>query len=170
MAGTVNKVMLLGRLVADPETRTFQNGGSVCFFRFVVDGSDRKNQQTGKWESEPCWLDVKAFNPADKGRKLGEVIQQYCHKGSRLHVEGHLITESWEDKNGGGKRSRLVIVCDQVTLVGGKADDGPSGGAPQAPKAPQAPRRPTQAHYDAAADPNADEGFGGPGDADSIPF
>lgn len=118
----VNKVLLIGRLTRDPEIRTFNNGGKVASFGFAVNNR-RKNQQTQEWEDEPCFVDVKAFN-REKGRKLADLVETYLKKGQQHYLEGHLVMEQWEDKNGGGKRSKLVVVIDDLQFLEAKSDDG----------------------------------------------
>lgn len=111
----LNKVMLIGRLTRDPETRTFANGGKVAKIGFAVNNR-KKNQSTGAWEEVPVFLDVKAFN-RETGRKMADLVEQYLKKGSQVYIEGHLLMEEWEDKNGGGKRSKLVIVMDDLQFL-----------------------------------------------------
>jgi single-strand DNA-binding protein len=137
----LNKVMLIGRLTRDPEMRTFPNGGKVASFGFAVN-NPKKDQQTGQWVQEPCFVDVKAYN-RDTGRKLADVIEQYVKKGHQAFIEGHLVMESWEDKNGGGKRSKLVVVVDNLEFLEPRSDGGnASGGEGMARAArPVAPQR-----------------------------
>src|SRR5271168_3853784 len=101
----LNKVMLIGRLTRDPEMRTFSNGGKVAKFGFAVNNR-KKNQQTGQWEDEPVFLDCDAFTRGKYG-KTADLIEQNLHKGNQAFIEGHLKLDQWEDKNGGGKRSKL---------------------------------------------------------------
>jgi single-strand DNA-binding protein len=132
----LNKVMLIGRLTRDPEMRTFSNGGKVAAFGFAVNNR-KKNQSTGEWEDEPCFLDVKAFN-RETGRKMADLVEQYLHKGNQAYLEGHLVLEQWEDKNGGGKRSKLVIVLDDLQFLEPRQD---GGGGSRAPRSTAAPAR-----------------------------
>lgn len=113
---SVNKVILLGHLTRDPETKTFANGGKVAKIGIAVDGERKKDQTTGKWQSTPCYLDCKAFN-SQTGRKTADVCEQYLSKGQLVHIIGHLVTESWEDKQTGAKRSKLVVMIDELTLM-----------------------------------------------------
>ncbi len=96
----LNKVMLIGRLTRDPEMRTFSNGGKVANIGFAVNNR-KKNQQTGQWEDEPVFLDLKrsTARPAESWPIL---VEQYLRKGMQVYFEGHLVLEQWEDKNGGG--------------------------------------------------------------------
>jgi single-strand DNA-binding protein len=116
----LNKVMLIGRLTKDPETRTFASGGKVAHLRFAVNNR-RKNLQTGAWEDVPVYLDVKAFN-RETGRKLADLVEQYLRKGAQVYIEGHLVLEEWEDKNGGGKRSKLAVVMDDLQFLDTRQD------------------------------------------------
>jgi len=120
----LNKVMLIGRLTRDPESRTFANGGKVCSFGFAVNNR-KKNQQTGQWDDEPVFLDVKCFN-RETGRKLADTCEQYLRKGNQAFIEGHLVMESWEAKDGGGKRSKLVVILDDVQFLEKKQEDAPA--------------------------------------------
>src|SRR5689334_22928629 len=121
----LNKVMLIGRLTRDPEIRTFSNGGKVAAIGFAVNNR-KKNQQTGQWEDEPVFLDLKAFN-RETGRKMADTIEQYLRKGMQVYFEGHLVLETWEDKNGGGKRQAVKIIVDDFQFLDSK-QDSTSGG------------------------------------------
>lgn len=107
-----NKVMIMGRLTRDPEMRQTQYG-SIASFGFAV--NNFKKSPDGKTVDDPCFLDLKAFDR--EYRKLASLVGSFAKKGSSLFVEGHLIQETWEDKNGGGKRSKVVIVCDDIQLL-----------------------------------------------------
>ena len=121
-----NKVILIGRLTRDPETRSFANGGKVAKIGFAVTNS-KKNSQTGQWEDEPMFIDVDVFNKGEFG-KLADLVQDRCKKGSQILVEGKIHLDQWEDKNGGGKRSKHRIVADVIQLLDGKPMDGSGGG------------------------------------------
>lgn len=122
----LNKVMLIGRLGKDPEVRMFANGGKVCNWSFCVNNK-KKNQSTGQWEDVPCWLDCSAFNRGEHG-KTADLCEQYLRKGHQCFIEGHLVMDEWEDKNGGGKRQKIKIVVDSVQFLEPKKDGGQSGG------------------------------------------
>ena len=106
---SLNKVMLIGRLTDNPEPpRTLPNSGStVVKFRFAV-GRSKKNPQTGQWENDPnpLYIDCEVFTRSDARRDLCNLISQYARKGSQLYIEGRLQLDTWDDKNGGGKRSK----------------------------------------------------------------
>lgn len=124
MAGSLNSVHLIGRLTRDPEIRVFGNGGKVAEFGLAVD-ERRKNQSTGEWESHPTFLNLKAFNSGDY-RKTADLIEQYCRKGMLVFIDGKLTVESWEDKNGGGKRTAVKIIVNNVQFLEKKQDSPPS--------------------------------------------
>jgi len=161
----LNKVMLIGRLGKKPELVAFANGGRVAKMRMAVNNRV-KNQQTGQWEDQPVWLDVKAFN-RETGRKLADLCEQYLDKGHQLYVEGHLVQEEWTDKESGQQRSKLVVIMEDLQFLEPKAD-GAGRASGQAPAAKPAPAR-------AAAAPSAAEyeepDLPASGDNDSeIPF
>ena len=111
----LNKVMLIGRLTRDPETRAFSNGGKVAAFGFAVNNR-RKNQQTGNWEDEPVFLDCEAFNRGERGT-LADRVEQYLRKGQQVFLEGHLKLDQWDDKQTGQKRSKIKIVVDNFEFL-----------------------------------------------------
>jgi single-strand DNA-binding protein len=134
----LNKVILIGRLTRDPETRSFPSGGMVTKFGFAVTNR-RKNGQTGQWEDEPMFIDVEVYNRGEFG-KLADLVRDRCHKGSQIMIEGRLHLDQWDDKATGQKRSKHKIVADNVQLLdprpgGGGGDfagDEMGGGAPAA--------------------------------------
>jgi single-strand DNA-binding protein len=136
----LNKVMLIGRLTRDPETRTFTNGGKVANFGFAVNNR-KKNQATGEWEEEPVFVDVKAFN-RESGRKLADLVEQYLKKGHQAYIEGHLTLDQWTSQDG-QKQSKLRVVLDDMQFLepkaGGSSGEGgyrSSRGSPAPSKAP----------------------------------
>ena len=135
---SLNKVMLIGRLTDNPEPpRTLPNSGStVVKFRYAV-GRSKKNPQTGQWENDPnpLYIDCEAFSRSDSKRNLVELITQYAKKGDALYLEGRLQLDQWEDKNGGGKRSKHKVVVESIEFIGGRASEegGGNRGAVSAP-------------------------------------
>src|SRR4051812_17774152 len=129
----LNKVILIGRLTRDPESRTFSTGGKVTKFGFAVTNR-KKNSQTGQWEDEPMFIDCEAFNRGEFG-KLADTIETYCRKGSQICVEGRLQLDQWDDKTTGQKRSKHKIVVETMQLLGSK-QDGQGGGSPPRTSAP----------------------------------
>lgn len=112
---SVNKVLFLGRLTRDPEVKMFASGGKVANFGFAVDGERKKNQQSGQWESTPCFIDCSAFNRGENGR-TADLVEQYLRKGSRAHIEGHLVLEQWTSQDG-AKRSKHKLVVDAIQFL-----------------------------------------------------
>ncbi len=150
----LNRVMLIGRLTRDPELRNFSNGGRVAKIGFAVNNR-KKNQQTGQWEDDPVFLDCEAFNRGDaggSGRKLADLVEQYLHKGNQVYLEGHLKMDQWTNQQDGQKRSKLVVVIDDLQFLEPRKDGSgaPSEGgyrpaaAPASYKPVQAPPPPAQ--------------------------
>jgi single-strand DNA-binding protein len=149
----LNKVMLIGRLTRDPEVRTFSNGGKVAKFGFAVNNR-RKNQQTGQWEDEPVFLDVEAFNRGETG-KQADLVEQYLAKGRQVFIEGHLRLDQWQAQDG-GKRSRLVIVVDNLQFLDSRQDgEGGGGNGASRPRAAAAPagRKPAAEAFEGDPEP-----------------
>jgi single-strand DNA-binding protein len=111
----LNKVMLIGRLTRDVEVRTFSNGGKVAKFGFAVTGSRKKNQESGKWEDVPCFLDVEVFNRGEMGRSA-DLAEQYLSKGKQIFIEGHLKMDSWTTQDG-QKRNKIVVEVDNFQFL-----------------------------------------------------
>ncbi len=143
----LNKVMLIGRLTRDPEVRMFSNGGKVAKFGFAINNK-RKNQQTGQWEDEPCFIDVEAFNRGETGKKA-DLVEQYLHKGSQVFIEGHLKLDQWTAQDG-QKRSMIKVVLDNMEFLEPRRDgDGPrSSGTASRQDAP-----PPSHDYDSGGEP-----------------
>jgi single-strand DNA-binding protein len=116
---SLNKVMLIGNLGKDAETRFTPSGTAVT--NFTVATSRRwKDQQSGEWKDETDWHDVVLWK--------SENVSQYLLKGKQVFVEGRLQTRSWEDQNG-NKRYRTEVVADNLILLrGGGAEGGGGGG------------------------------------------
>lgn len=115
MAGTLNKVMLIGLAGRDPETRSFQNGGSVTTLSLAT--SDRwTDKRSGEKVERTEWHQVAIFNEA-----LAEVVNRYVVKGSKLYIEGKLETRKWTDKDNNERYSTEVVVRPyngSITLLG----------------------------------------------------
>jgi single-strand DNA-binding protein len=169
----LNKVLLIGRLTRDPETRTFSTGGKVAMFGFAVNNR-RKNAQSGQWEDEPVFLDVEAFNRGDGtsgGRQLADLVEQYLRKGHQAYVEGHLKLDQWTSKEG-EKRSKIKIVLDNLQFLEPRSDaaNGEGGSARPAARAPMASRAPAPAARSSYNEPMDDAGpADGPSEGE-IPF
>ena len=115
-----SKVIITGNLTRDPELRSTTNGSSVCSFGVAVNRTYR--DANGEQKEEVSFFDCSAWN------RLGETIAQYGKKGDGVLVSGRLVQRSWDDKNGGGKRSRVEIVAEDFNFLGGGSRDNVSGG------------------------------------------
>jgi single-strand DNA-binding protein len=139
--GTVNKVILIGRLGQEPELKYTPSGAAVLTLSVATNtsykGQDGNNVEQTEWNRVVAW------------RKLAEIIGQYAHKGSRLYVEGRLTTRSWDDQNG-VKRYTTEVQADNIQLLDNK---GESSAAPTPPPPPES-------HV---VEPSMDEG-------DDLPF
>lgn len=125
MARSFNQVTLMGNLTRDPELRSTPNGQSVCNFGLALNRS-YKNAE-GEWVEATDFVDIVAWGP------LGERVAQYLTKGRPALVAGRLQSRSWEQD--GNKRSKLEVVAQDVTFLGG-APGGSGGGAPASSDAP----------------------------------
>jgi len=169
----LNKVLLIGRLTREPEAQSFANGGKVAKFGFAVNNR-KKNQQTGQWEDVPVFLDVEAFNRAEGGRQLADLVLQYLHKGHQAFLEGHLHLDQWLSKEG-EKRQKLKIVLDNLQFLEPRTDGGNMEGGARAPRSAPAAQRPAAAapanygYGDPAPEPEL-EPPEPPAEGDSIPF
>jgi single-strand DNA-binding protein len=161
----VNKVILVGRLTRDPETRSFASGGKVAAFGFAVTNR-KKNQSTGQWEDDPMFIDCKVFNRGENGQQADRV-QQTLHKGNQVFLEGHLVFEQWDDKQTGQKRSKHVLVVDNFQYLEPRQDGGSGEGGFQPRRAATQPARPAATP---AAEPSYDEPQHGGGEEGEIPF
>lgn len=119
MARSINQVILLGRLVADPEQRTTSTGKNIASFRIAVD--------------RPTQDDQADFFGVTAWEKLGDLVMQYLSKGRRVLVQGRLRQDSWDDKETGKKQSRIEVVATDVTFLDGPSSDG--AGSSRSPQA-----------------------------------
>lgn len=126
-----NKVILVGRLTRDVETRSFASGGMVSKFGFAVTNR-KKNAQTGNWEDEPMFIDCEAYNRGEFG-KLADTVRDYCRKGSQILIEGKLQLDTWQDKSTGANRQKHKIVVEAMQLLDPKPQGG-GGGYQQSPQ------------------------------------
>lgn len=124
MAGSVNKVILIGNLGRDPEVRTFQNGGKVCNLR-IATSETWKDRNTGERKERTEWHTVAIFS-----EPLVRVAEQYLKKGSKVYIEGQLETRKWQDQSGQDKYSTEVVLRpyrSELTMLDGR-DGGGNGG------------------------------------------
>ncbi len=111
----VNKVTLIGRLTRDPEMHAFANGNKVANIGFAV-SNRRKNAETGHYEEVPVWVELKAFN-REPGRKLADIAEQHLRKGHQVYIEGGLSLDEWVGKDDGKKRSRTVVIVEEIQFL-----------------------------------------------------
>ena len=104
MAGSVNKVILVGNLGRDPEVRSFQNGGKVCNLR-IATSETWKDRNTGERREKTEWHSVAIFSEG-----LVRVCEQYLRKGSKVYIEGQLQTRKWQDQSGQDRYSTEVVL------------------------------------------------------------
>ncbi len=137
----VNKVMLIGRLTRDPEAIPAGKGGAK--FGFAV--NNRKlNNDTQQWEDVPVFIDVEIWNRGEN--RQAERVVQTLRKGQQVFIEGHLKMDTWDDKNGGGKRSKLLVVVDNFQYLDARAEGSNGDQMMRAPRpVAAAPSRPAPA-------------------------
>jgi len=151
MAG-INKVILVGRLGKDPDTKYMPSGDAVTNFS-IATSETWKDKQSGEKKEKTEWHNIVAF------RRLGEICGEYLRKGSQVYLEGKLQTRKWQDKNG-NDRYTTEIVANEMQMLGNKSDSG-GGYAP-------AQSKPAQAQSSAQPQPAVamvEDGFD-----DDIPF
>jgi single-strand DNA-binding protein len=121
MARGVNKVILVGNLGADPETRAMPSGTTVANIRIATSES-WKDKQTGEQQERTEWHRVALFG------RLGEIAAEYLRKGSQVYIEGSLRTRKWQDKEGKDRYS-TEIVANDMQMLGSRGGGGGSEGA-----------------------------------------
>lgn len=125
MAGSVNKVIIIGNLGRDPEVRSFQNGGKVCNLR-IATSETWKDRNTGERRERTEWHSVAVFSEG-----LVRVCEQYLRKGSKVYIEGKLQTRKWQDQSGQDRYSTEVVLQGfdaTLVMLDGRNDGGSGGG------------------------------------------
>nr|ALG05336.2 single-stranded DNA-binding protein [uncultured bacterium 5H7] len=125
MAGSVNKVILVGNLGADPEVKSFQNGGKVCNLRIATSES-WKDRNTGDRQERTEWHSVAIFSEG-----LAGVAERFLRKGSKVYIEGQLRTRKWQDQSGNDRYSTEVVLQGPgavMTMLDGAPGAGGGGG------------------------------------------
>lgn len=135
MSRGVNKVILIGNLGADPETRSMPSGTQVANLRLATTDSF-KDKQTNEWQERTEWHRVSLFG------RLAEVAGEYLRKGSKVYIEGSLRTRKWQDKDGKDRYS-TEIAASEMQMLDGK----PSGGSAPA-RTEQRQSRPARDEFD----------------------
>lgn len=124
MAGSLNKVMLIGNLGADPEIRSFQNGGKVANLRIAT--SETWKDRDGQRQERTEWHTVAIFSEG-----LVNVVENYLKKGAKVFIEGQLQTRKWQDQQGQDRYSTEIVLRGfngTLTMLDGRSDSGGGGG------------------------------------------
>ena len=125
MAGSVNKVIILGNLGVDPEVRSFPNGGKVCNLR-IATSENWKDKNTGERREKTEWHSVAIFS-----EPLVRVAEQYLRKGSKVYIEGQLETRKWQDQSGQDRYTTEVVLrhyTSTLTMLDSRGDNNSQGG------------------------------------------
>ena len=120
MAGSLNKVLLIGNLGKDPELREFPNGGKVCNFPLAT-SETWKDSTTGERKDRTTWHNIAIFDD-----RLAEIAEQYLRKGSQVYIEGQLETRKWQDQAGNDRYTTEAVLKNfkgELTMLGGRSDD-----------------------------------------------
>ena len=158
MARSFNQVVLMGNLTRDPELRQTPNGQNVCSFSLALNRSYKGAD--GNWQEATDYIDVVAWGP------LGERVAQYLSKGRPCLVNGRLQSRSWEQE--GQKRSKVEVVAQDVTFLGGAGGEGGGNGGYQGGSSSDggSKPRPSKKQDDVVIEDIGDE----PINLDDIPF
>lgn len=163
MAGSVNKVFLMGNLTRDPQVRFTPGGTAVAEIGLAV---NRRylDKQSNQWKDEVTFVDVTLWG------RTAEVAGEYLTKGRQVFIEGRLQLDSWDDKETGQKRSKMRVVCENMTMVGGGGGPGQGGGGGRPAGAGRgAPQSGPDSGFDSGSF-EPDYGGGGSAPQDEVPF
>ena len=125
MAGSVNKVIILGNLGVDPEVRNFSNGGKVCNLR-IATSENWKDKNTGERREKTEWHSVAIFS-----EPLVRIAEQYLRKGSKVYIEGQLETRKWQDQSGQDRYTTEIVLrpyTSTLTMLDSRGDSSSQGG------------------------------------------
>ena len=125
MAGSVNKVIILGNLGVDPEVRSFPNGGKVCNLR-IATSENWKDKNTGERREKTEWHSVAIFS-----EPLVRIAEQYLKKGSKVYIEGQLETRKWQDQSGQDRYTTEIVLrpyTSTLTMLDSRGDSSSQGG------------------------------------------
>ncbi len=144
MARGINKVILVGNLGADPETRYMPSGGAVTNLSLAT-SETWKDKQSGEQKERTEWHKVAMFN------RLAEIAAEYLRKGSQVYIEGKLRTRKWQDRDG-NDRYTTEVIADEMQMLGGRGGSGmgggPSAGGDPGPGGSAPPRQPGPDDFD----------------------
>jgi single-strand DNA-binding protein len=172
MAGSVNKVILVGNLGRDPESRTMQSGGKVVSFS-IATSETWNDKNSGERKEKTQWHRIAIFN-----EKLGEVAEKYLKKGAKVYVEGALESRKYTDKDGVERETTEVVLArfrGELTMLDGRGGEGGGGygggneGGYRSERPAQAARAPAAGRSGGGASSPSWEPAGGDLD-DEIPF
>ena len=135
----INKVIISGNLVRDPDTRILENGSHLA--KMSIANNQRYRDRNGEWQEKTCYVDVVAW------RKTAELVSEYCRKGSPVLIEGELTYNSWEDRDG-SKRSRLEVNARRIQFLERKGQNSSYGNTSSS----QSERVSDSAEHDSASD------------------
>ena len=169
MAGSVNKVILVGNLGKDPETRTMQDGTKIVNFTLAT-SETWNDRASGERKEKTEWHRVVVFND-----RIADVVEKYLRKGAKVYVEGALQTRKWTDQAGQEKYTTEVVIGrfkGELTMLSGRGDDaGESGGGGYRERAPaRAPSAPARSGGGGGGSAGWDAPRGGGDLDDEIPF
>jgi single-strand DNA-binding protein len=148
MAGSVNKVILIGNLGKDPDVRHLENGAAVANFS-IATSENYKDRKTGEKVSQTEWHNIVAW------RGLAEIAEKYLKKGAKVYIEGKLKTRTWQDKEGNNRYSTEVIT-DNLTMLGSSGESMPSSNAAKT--------------FENESNPSHEKEFSSPDENDDLPF
>jgi single-strand DNA-binding protein len=137
MAGSVNKVILIGRLGRDAELKYTPSGTPVANFSLATDESFKDN--TGQQQKRTEWHNIVAY------KRLAEICGEYLTKGKQVYIEGSIRSRQWDDKNTGAKRTAYEIIAFRMQMLGSKADSERAAGAAPSRAASEEPEAPAPA-------------------------
>jgi single-strand DNA-binding protein len=155
MAGSVNKVILIGRVGRDPEVRYIPSGAPVATFSVATDESFKS--KNGEQQQHTEWHKVVAWN------KLAEICGEYLTKGKLVYIEGSIRSRQWEDQSG-NKRTSYEIIARNMQMLGSRSDSERAAAGASRPAA--SPAQSSEEHFDSGPEPSAD----GEITDDDIPF
>jgi len=128
MARGINKVILVGNLGADPDTRYMPSGGAVTNLSLATSES-WKDKESGEQKERTEWHKVAMFG------RLAEISAEYLRKGSQVYIEGKLRTRKWQDRDG-NDRYTTEVIADEMQMLGGRGGSAPMGGNPGGERGP----------------------------------
>jgi single-strand DNA-binding protein len=146
MAGSINKVILIGNLGKDPEVRHLENGACVANFS-IATSENYKDRKTGEKVSQTEWHNIVAW------RGLAEITEKYLKKGDKVYIEGKLKTRTWQDQDG-NNRYTTEVITDNLTMLGKSPENKPKANSSMSNEKPA----------------NSSADFSGPDESDDLPF